>query len=118
VRQTGEMIGKLGRDQRSGVRGQKRKDLRRRWRGCLGGGGLDTGGRGWRGWKVSRKSSANVINCLMAVADNSAGLLGAVESELELDREVGLDRRVQAARPSGSLTMRYDVESRVTSECT
>jgi hypothetical protein len=41
VRQSGKMIGKLHRDQRSGVRDQKRKDLRRRWRGCLGGGGLD-----------------------------------------------------------------------------
>ena len=35
------MIGKLDRDQRSGVRDQKRKDLRRRGLGCLGGGGLD-----------------------------------------------------------------------------
>ena len=41
MRQGGVMIGKLGRDQRSGVKDQKRKDLRGRSRGCLGGGGLD-----------------------------------------------------------------------------
>jgi hypothetical protein len=40
------MIGKLDRDQRSRVRDQKRKDLRRRWRVCLGGGGLDNGRQG------------------------------------------------------------------------
>jgi hypothetical protein len=43
VRLKGVIIGKLGRDQRSGVRDQKRRDLRRGWRGCLGGGGLDRG---------------------------------------------------------------------------
>jgi hypothetical protein len=42
LRLKGEMIGKLGGDQGSGVRDQKRKDLRRRGRGCLGGGGLDS----------------------------------------------------------------------------
>ena len=41
MRQGGVIIGKLGGDQRSGVRDQKRKDLRRSGRGCLGGGGLD-----------------------------------------------------------------------------
>ena len=42
VRQVGLIIGELDRDHGLGVRDQKRKDLRRRWRGCLGGGGLDT----------------------------------------------------------------------------
>jgi hypothetical protein len=41
VRQKGEMIGKLQRDQRSGVRDQKKNDLRTVRRGDFGGGGLD-----------------------------------------------------------------------------
>ena len=59
LRRKGVIIGKLGRDQRSGVRDQKRKDLRRRWRGCLGGEGLDRrgGSLGVLGqWGTSRLS--------------------------------------------------------------
>ena len=59
LRRKGVIIGKLGRDQRSGVRDQKRKDLRRRGRGCLGGGGLDRrgGSLGVLGqWGTSRLS--------------------------------------------------------------
>jgi hypothetical protein len=41
VRQEGEIIGKLGRDQRSGVRDQKRKELGWVGRRDLGGWGLD-----------------------------------------------------------------------------
>jgi len=41
LRLKGVIIGKLRRDQGSGARDQKRNDLRRGWRGCLGGGGLD-----------------------------------------------------------------------------
>ena len=41
MRLKGIIIGKLERDQRSGVRGQKRNDLRLGWRARLGGVGID-----------------------------------------------------------------------------
>jgi hypothetical protein len=62
VRLMGVIIGKLGRDQRSGARDQKRNDLRRGWRGCLGGGGLTRKDRGQgscvRGQKADSVASA------------------------------------------------------------
>ena len=49
LRRKGVIIGKLGRDQRSGVRDQKRNDLRRGWRAGLGSVGVDSGkAAGWR----------------------------------------------------------------------
>ena len=45
MRQTGEMIGKLDRDQRSGVRCKKSKDLEAVWRRDFGVEGLDSGGQ-------------------------------------------------------------------------
>ena len=81
VRQGSEMIGKLQRDQRSRVRDQKKNDLRRRWRGCLGGGGLDRV-LGWGqesgktkgtsrllspGFRIEMWGTRATLNCALAV---------------------------------------------------
>jgi hypothetical protein len=54
VRQTGEMIGKLDRDQRSGVRDQKKNDLGARWAAFEMACGLDKKRQGSRAVGTSR----------------------------------------------------------------
>ena len=83
MRQGGVIIGKLGRDQRSGVRDQKRKDLRRRGRGSLGGGGLDNVEQ----WSEIRGCGERLFQSLKYLFNLVQALIEAIEDNCE--RTVG-----------------------------